>query len=106
MLDFSIKTLSDGKKELYVDEKLIASGTQEKILRIMRSMTQHERKMKAIVECYDELELFRDMLIDEFLRLCNYNDYNKLTLLKIGDVVDECFEKSIEIIKDMRKEEA
>ena len=63
------------------------------------------RKIKAIVECYDELELFMDMLIDEFLRLCNYNDYNKLTLLKIGDVVDECFEKSIEIIKDMRKEE-
>ena len=30
MLDFSIKTLSDGAKELYVDEKLIASGTQEK----------------------------------------------------------------------------
>ena len=62
--------------------------------------------MKAMVEhCY-ELELFRDMLIDEFLRLCNYNDYNKLTLLKIGDVVDKCFDKSIKTIKDMRKEEA
>ena len=42
MLDFSIKTLSDGTKELYVDEKLIASGTQEEILPIMRLMTQHE----------------------------------------------------------------
>ena len=62
--------------------------------------------MKAMVgRCY-ELELFRNMLISEFIRLCNYNDYNKLTLLKIGDVVDECFEKSIEIIKNMRKEEA
>ena len=60
--------------------------------------------MKAMVECYNELELFRDMLIDEFLRLCNYNDYNKLTLLKIGDVVDKCFDKSIETIQDMRKE--
>ena len=63
------------------------------------------RKIKAIVECYDELELFKNMLIDEFLRLCNYNDYNKLTLLKIGDVVDECFDKSIETIKNMRKED-
>ena len=61
--------------------------------------------MKAMVECYNELELFRDMLIDEFLRLCNYNDYNKLTLLKIGDVVDKCFDKSIETIKNMRKED-
>ena len=42
MLDFSIKTLSNGTKELYVDEKLIASGTQEEILSIMRLMTQHE----------------------------------------------------------------
>lgn len=58
-----------------------------------------------MVECYNELELFRDMLIDEFLRLCNYNDYNKLTLLKIGDVVDKCFDKSIETIQDMRKED-
>ena len=42
MLDFSIKTLSNGTKELYVDEKLIASGTQKEILQIMRLMTQHE----------------------------------------------------------------
>lgn len=61
--------------------------------------------MRAIIECYDELELFRNMLIDEFLRLCNYNDYNKLTLLKIGDVVDKCFDRSIETIKDMKKED-
>ena len=42
MLDFSIKTRSDGKKELYVDRKLVASGAQEEILSIMRLMTQHE----------------------------------------------------------------
>ena len=42
MLDFSIKTRSDGQKELYVDGKLVASGTQEEILSIMRLMTQHE----------------------------------------------------------------
>ena len=61
--------------------------------------------MKAMVECYDKLESFRDLLIGKFLQLCNYNDYNKLTLLKIGDVVDKCFDKSIETIKDMRKED-
>lgn len=46
-MDFSIKTLSDGTKELYVDEKLIASGTQEEILPVMRLMTQHEAREKA-----------------------------------------------------------
>lgn len=47
MLGFSIKTLSGGTKELYVDEKLIASGTQEEILSIMRLMTQHEALEKS-----------------------------------------------------------
>ena len=47
MLDFSIKTLSNGTKELYVDEKLIASGTQKEILQIMRLMTQQEAAEKA-----------------------------------------------------------
>ena len=42
MLDFSIKTLSDGTKELYVDEKMVASGTQKEVLSIMRLMTQYD----------------------------------------------------------------
>ena len=46
-MDFSIKTLSNGTKELYVDEKLIASGTQEEILSIMRLVTQHEALEKS-----------------------------------------------------------
>ena len=41
-MDFSIKTRSDGKKDLYVDGKLVASGTQEEVLSIMRLMTQRE----------------------------------------------------------------
>ena len=40
---------------------------------------------------------FRDDLMDEFIELCCGNDYNKLTLLKIGDVVDKIFEKHIDI---------
>ena len=42
MLDFSIKTLSDDTKELYVDGKMVASGTQEEVLSIMRLMTQYD----------------------------------------------------------------
>ena len=47
MLDFSIKTLSDGTKELYVDGKLVASGTQKEILSIMRLMKEQEAAEKA-----------------------------------------------------------
>lgn len=47
MLDFSIRTISDGTKELYVDGKLVASGTQEEIIQSMRLMTQHEAPEKT-----------------------------------------------------------
>lgn len=47
MLDFSIKTTSDGTKELYVDEKLIASGTQEEVLLIMNLIIERESMKKV-----------------------------------------------------------
>ena len=46
-MDFSIKTISDNTKELYVDGKMVASGTQEEVLSIMRLMTQHEALEKV-----------------------------------------------------------
>jgi hypothetical protein len=45
----------------------------------------------------DFLADFRDDLMDEFIELCYGNDFNKLTLLKIGDVIDKIFEKHIDI---------
>ena len=46
-MDFSIKTTSDGTKDLYVDGKMVASGTQEEIIQIMRLMTHHEALEKV-----------------------------------------------------------
>lgn len=46
-MDFSIRTISDSTKELYVDGKMVASGTQEEIIQTMRLMTQHEALEKT-----------------------------------------------------------
>ena len=46
-MDFSIRTTSDGTKDLYVDGKIVASGTQEEIIQIMRLMTHHEALEKV-----------------------------------------------------------
>lgn len=46
-MDFSIRTISDGTKELYVDGKMVASGTQEEIINVMRMITQHEALEKT-----------------------------------------------------------
>ena len=55
-MEFSIKTVSDGTKELYVDEKLIASGTQEEVLLIMNLIIERE-SMKEVAE--DEVQVVR-----------------------------------------------
>lgn len=51
---------------------------------------------------FKALDKFREALVDEFLRLCNYNDFNKLNLEKIADTVNEIYDKCID---DMRKED-
>lgn len=48
------------------------------------------------------IDNFRDALMDEFLRLCNYNDFSKLTLEKIADTINEIYDKCVD---DMRKED-
>ena len=50
-------------------------------------------------ETLEAIDKFRSALMDEFLRLCCYNDYSKLTLLKIGDTIDRVYDKCIESMK-------
>ena len=42
------------------------------------------------------LEDFRDDIMNRFLSLCDYNDYKKLTLLRIGETIDEIYDKYCE----------
>lgn len=39
------------------------------------------------------LDEFKRELLSEFIRMCRGNDYNKLSLLKIGDTIDRLYEK-------------
>lgn len=50
------------------------------------------------------LDSFRSDLMNKFIDLCRGNDYNKLTLLKIGDVVDQIYDEHIAHIVEERKE--
>ena len=47
------------------------------------------------IEVFEEVDKFRTDLMNKFIDLCRGNDYNKLTLLKIGDVVDEIYDGRI-----------
>lgn len=44
---------------------------------------------------FEAVDKFRDKLMEEFLSLCNYNDYNKINLITIGDAVDRIYDKCI-----------
>lgn len=50
---------------------------------------------------FEAVDKFRDELMDEFLSLCDYNDYNKINLLTIGEAIDRIYDKCI---ADMLKE--
>lgn len=49
---------------------------------------------KEYIEAKD-LDDFRDEIMGKFLSLCNYNDYNKLTLLRIGETIDKVYDKYV-----------
>lgn len=51
---------------------------------------------------FEAVDKFRDELVDKFLRLCNYNDFNKLNLEKIYDTVNDIYDKCID---DMFRED-
>ena len=44
---------------------------------------------------FKAVDKFRDELMDRFLSLCNYNDFNKISLLTIGETVYQIYDKCI-----------
>lgn len=57
------------------------------------------------IEKFKVVDKFRDELMDRFLSLCNYNDYNEINLLTIGETVDRIYDKCIvDIIDEYEKE--
>jgi hypothetical protein len=44
---------------------------------------------------FEAVDKFRDELADKFLRLCNYNDFNRLNLERIMDTVNDIYDKRI-----------
>ena len=42
---------------------------------------------------FEAVDRFRDELMNEFMSLCNYNDYNKISLLVIGEAVDRVYDE-------------
>lgn len=47
------------------------------------------------IEKFKVVDKFRDELMDRFLSLCNYNDYNEINLLTIGETVNRIYNKCI-----------
>lgn len=39
------------------------------------------------------IDEFKNEVMSKFIELCRGNDYNKLTLLRIGDTIDRIYEK-------------
>ena len=48
--------------------------------------------MAGYIEAKD-LEGFRNEIVDKFMYLCDYNDFNELSLVKIVETIDEVYDK-------------
>ena len=48
---------------------------------------------------FEAIDMFKDRVMDEFISLCNYNDFDKINLLTIGDTVDRIYDECIEEIQ-------
>lgn len=51
---------------------------------------------------FEAVDKFRNLIINKFIELCDYNDYGKINLLTIGETVDRIYDRCIE---DMVKED-
>lgn len=49
------------------------------------------------------IERFSNLLMDEFLKLCGYNDYAEINLLTIGDAVEAVTRRMEEKIWEEQK---
>lgn len=45
---------------------------------------------------FEMIDRFRDALANEYLRLCNYNDFSKLNLEKIFDTLNVVYDNLVE----------
>ena len=58
------------------------------------------------MEKFKVVDKFRDELMDKFMSLCNYNDFNKLNLLRISETIDDIYDKCIaDIIEEYERNE-
>jgi hypothetical protein len=88
------------KKKSEVARERYTEGFNDAIMRV-RSMIHSSATADVVPreEVFEEVDKFRIDLMNKFIDLCRGNDYNKLTLLKIGDVVDEMYDRRIAELK-------
>ena len=45
---------------------------------------------------FEAVDKFRNLIMNKFIELCNYNDFGKINLLTIGETIDKIYDKCIE----------
>lgn len=50
-------------------------------------------------ETLEAVDMFRNLIVNRFIELCNYNDYGKINLLLIGETIDRIYDDVIAKMK-------
>jgi hypothetical protein len=85
-----------GERDCYKNELKYANNEKEALNKLCGEQKAEIERLKDTK--FKMIDKFRDTLADEYLRLCNYNDFNKLNLERIVDTLSEVFDN---LVKEM-----
>lgn len=58
-----------------------------------------EYHKQSEVEILEAVDMFRNLIMNKFIELCNYNDYGKINLLLIGETIDRIYDDVVAKMK-------
>lgn len=73
---------------------VVCADCDENTLVCSQYMNENEYRKSSEVAVV-AIDRFRDAIMDVFIDMCRGNDYNKVTLLQIGDAIDAVYDKQI-----------
>jgi hypothetical protein len=65
----------------------------------MTSLANAGYRKQSEDERFEAVDMFRNLITNKFIELCNYNDYGKINLLLIGETIDRIYDDVVAKMK-------
>ena len=79
-----------------VDSGCMGYDCVECLTRKLKKLGYRKQSEDEVLEALDK---FRDLLVNKFIELCDYNDYGRINLLLIGETIDRIYDRCVDDLK-------